>query len=233
MIKVEWKGVKELQKALDKFAKQAVPHAMRNGCNRSAFEARDVWGKRVESEMTLRNTFTARSLRVQKARGTNTETMQATLGSTAPYMGKLEVGGPESARSGKGLPIPTPVASGQAPGAKRTKLVRASNKMTAITLAKRPGATRPQRNAIAIQRALKGSHFAFIETTQGRRLITKVTGNRQRIKVQTIWDLSRHTVQVRPVPTLKQTLDAIGPRLPGIFADALREQCKRHGMPGF
>lgn len=233
MIKVDFKGFDKLRKDLDKAAKKAFPHAARATLNAAAAETRKAWVNEVQRTMVTRNTFTTRSLQYDKATGTNVLTMQSKVGSTAPYMKQREEGETKTPRSGKSVPIPTSASAGQAPGSKRTRLVRSANKMRAINLPTNRGRTRQQRNAIALQAARKGGKFAFLETATGKRVIAKVTGGKRRMKVTTIWDLSARTVRVRPMPTLEKTLAAIGPRIPAMAESALLEQLRRHKVLGY
>jgi len=232
MIKADFSQVRKFEKALATYAAKGIPHAARTALNATAFEARKEWTGQLGKGMTLRNTWTTRSLQVDKARGTQMASMQSVVGSRAAYMGVRETGETKVKKGRVGVPIPSPVAAGQARGANRTKLVRRANRLPNIHLAKRPGRTPQQRNAIAIRQAAAGSKFAFLELG-GKRVIARVTGSKRRIKVQTIWDLSRTSVRIKPIPTLAQTLEAIEPRLPPLYEKALIEQLKRAKIGGY
>jgi hypothetical protein len=230
VIKIDMAGIKKLSKELEKTAKKAVPHAARNALNSIAFEGRKEWVASVNSSMTLRNTFTTRSLQVIKASGISMPRMQATLGSTAPYMGDREEGKMERARGKHGVPLPTPASAGQG-GRQRTKLVRRANTLPAITLGPRTGRSAKQRNAIAIRQAAQGTGYAFLELNRHMG-IYKVTGTK-RLRVRLIWDLSVRSLKPKPLPTLAQAIEAVSPKIPALCERAIIDQLKRNKVLGY
>lgn len=157
-VTVDFSNVAKAVKALERVSVEAVPHAARDALNTLAFEGRRVWRDEIDRAFVLRNTFTQRSLRVEKATIGRVADMRASLGSTQDYMAQQEQGAIKSAKGKHGVPIPTRAASGEAEGSMpRQKPVRRANRMSAISLRKRAGRTRAQRNAIAIAQARKGA----------------------------------------------------------------------------
>jgi hypothetical protein len=224
---------KKAIKDLRTFRASALPYAARNALNRSAFHAREVWQEEIRQSFTLRNKFTERSILVDRATGKQTIGMIATVGSRAPYMGDQERGATVRGKSGhKG--IPGPVAAGLPPGADRTKMVRAGNRLGALHVSKAPGRTRRQRNATAIAMAKrKGSKVALLERPSGGRGIFKLMGGRRKPQTRLLWDFSRRSVQVPAEPTLQRTLKAIQPRMQQIHLDSFVEQCRKHKILGY
>ncbi len=224
-IKGDFRRVEDLADRLRTMAKQGVPHAMRNAVNRSAFAARKVWKREIEGSMTLRNTYTTRSLRVVPARGVDPRNLMAVLGSESSYLGERERGATKATR------IPTAVAAGQSPGAKRTKVVRAPNKLGSIKLANRPHhGGRRQRNAAAIRISkAKGAKFVYLEGQQHSGLY-KLQGGKRRTIVKMVWDLSKRKVTVKPMPTLARTLAVMQSKMLPIHEGALIQQLKRHKL---
>jgi hypothetical protein len=226
-LKIDTRDARKLEADLKKFQK-SMPHAVRNGLNRTAFQGRKDWNAEIERTMTVRNTFTTRRTIVDKASGTNLQSMRAVLGSAAPYMGDREQGETKSKKGKHGVPIPT---VGVARGSIK-KLVRPSNKLGAIRLQDRTGSSRKQRNAIALRMAVKrGSKFAFLELDGGGGLF-KVTG-RKRLNVRMVWDLRRTSVQVPPMPTLERTLQKLDPKIDRFMVDAVVEQLRRNHLFGY
>jgi hypothetical protein len=237
-ISIDLSDARKLVHELDRFARHAMPFASRNAINTAAFEGRKEWARQISAKLVLRNTFTVRSLRVEKARGLRIEGMVAVLGSAAPYMGTQESGGTVRGK-GKSKPIPTSVAAGQSKGARpRTKQVRKANWLSAIKLVRARGRskmTRQQRNAMAIRLASKsgnGSRVALLELDNKKRGLFRVTG-RKRLTVRMLWNLSHRSVRVPRSSTLERTLKAIEPRMPIIHRDAVLEQLKRHRVLGY
>jgi hypothetical protein len=218
---------------LKTFKATAIPYAVRNALNRSAFHGREEWQREIAASFTLRNNWTTRSLRVERASGRDAGSMRAYLGSLAVYMGDQEKGGIVKGKTGlKG--IPGPVAAGLAPGAHRTRLVRAGNRLNALHLRKPIGATKAQRNAVAIAMAKrKGEKAVLLERPKGGKGIFKLMGGRRKVQVRLLWDFSRRSVHVPSQPTLQRTLRRIQPRVEAIHVEAVVEQLKRHKILGY
>lgn len=226
-------GLQQLRRSLSIYARRGLPHAGRNALNGIAFAAREEWQRQAASKMTLRNTWTTRSMRVVKARGINLRGMESVVGSVADYMATQEDGGVERKRGKHGVSIPTSVASGEGRGANpRQRLVRRPNRLGSIQLAARPGKTSRQRNAIAISQArASGRKYVFLDLGR-RRGIFRVSGGKRRPKIDMVWDLTRPTVRIPATHTLQRTLDAINPsRTIPIMQRALMEQLQRAQLP--
>lgn len=235
-VKVDLADVERARDDLETFAKRALPYAVRNSLNTSAFEGRKEWTGQIKRSFILRNTFTTRSLRVVKARGTDLNDMASFLGSVAKFMGDQERGGVLRGRFGRSKPVPTAVAAGQAPGARpRTKQVRRPNWLTTIRINRRlrtRAKSRGQLNLIKVRLAAKrGQRFALLDLGKRKGLV-RITG-KKRITVRMVWDLSRRAVRVPAEPTLQRTLTALEPRLPLIHRDALVDQLRRHKVLGY
>lgn len=235
MIDLKWKGARRLERDLQTFAKTAVPHAVRNALNTQAFEARRAWADEAKDSLTLRNTFTVRSLRVEKARGTKLETMQSRVGSVAPYMGKQEIGGQETAGGKHGVTVPTPVASGEGRGARpRRRLVRRPHKMSRINLAGRgQKGSRQQRNAIALSMARRAGRKHVMLEGRRRIGIFRISGGK-RTRIDMVWHLTRKaTAKVPPNPMLQRALASTERKMPGVYERAFVEQLRRRRILGY
>lgn len=176
---VEWdlSAFERASRDLEKLSKRALPIASRNALNRSAFAGRKVWQDEVNKTFVTRNTYTARTIAIEKAtiNAGNPSAMVAVIGSRAEYMGRREAAAVESSRGGR-QPIPTRAAAGQGGTGKRTKLVRGRNKMKSINLWKgRPRyGSKKQRNAINIAHAHRSNSaankYALLDTRHGNEI---------------------------------------------------------------
>jgi hypothetical protein len=234
-ITVELRGFERFERDLRRMAKQAIPHAARNALNSSAFETQKRWRAEVKQSFTTRNSFTERAILVDKAKGLNTRAMVAVVGSVAPYMADQEYGGTVRGGGSKKA-IPGPVAAGQSPGGKRTRLVRAPNKLSAIHVRRplqRYGKRR--RNAVAIAIALsKKDRFVMLERKKGGgRGLFALKGTKRAVRTRLLWDVSKRSVRVRPEPTLQRSMKALDARYPTIWHDALVAQLRRHRVWGY
>lgn len=233
-VTITWKGLDEARRDLLTFASKAVPYAARNALNTIAFEARAQWQREIKASFTLRNRFTERSILVTKASGTDIKRMASFVGSTAPYMGDQEHGGVVRGRRGlKG--IPAPAAAGQQPGGKRTRLVRAANRLGAINVAHpQLKGTRKQRNAIALAVAKrKGQKAALLERPKGGKGLFRLMGGKRKIKTRLLWDFSKRSVRVKSEPTLQRTLSAVSRKIPHILMASTLEQLRRNRILGY
>jgi hypothetical protein len=242
-LSVQWKGLEKLQRDLAKAKSTAVPYAMKSALTTQAFEARRIWQGEIRAEFTLRNQYTERSIIAVKASGTGAS-MQSSVGSFAEYMGDQEEGANVRGRSGhKG--IPGAAAAGQAPGSKRTRVVRAANRLGALTLLHpTTRGSKKQRNAMAIAMAVRqGKKAVLLERTRGGKGIFSITGGqrtwgkrkfRQRqLKLRMLWDFSRSSVHVPGSHTLARTLRALEPKVVPICERAILDQLRRHHVLGY
>jgi hypothetical protein len=228
VITVQWKGLDRLMRDLQRFKRSAVPYALGDYVNSAAFKTQAEFRRRAEVGFQLRNKFTTRSIQVEKAKPRGLEIFSR-VGSTAPYMLDQEQGGRVPKKA-----IPGPVAAGQAPGAKRTKLVRPSARLSRIQASKgRTMASRAQRNAMALRKAqASASKVAVLERPRGGLGLFRVTG-RRKLQLRLLYVVGRQSVAIKPTHMLQSAVDAIVPELPKLANAALERQCKRHRILGF
>lgn len=233
-LSVTFKGLDEARRDLRNFAERAVPFAARNALNTLAFEARTQWQREIRGAFTLRNRFTERSILVTKAQGRDINRMAALVGSTAPYMGDQEQGALVRGRSGlKG--IPAPAAAGQQPGGKRTRLVRAANRLGAIKVSHPTlKGDRRQRNAIALALARrKGQTVALLERPKGGKGLFRLMGGKRKVRTRLLWDFSKRAVRVPAEPTLQRTLKAVERKGEHILQASILSELRRNHVFGY
>lgn len=231
-LRIDVRGVNEMQKALEQAAKNSVPYAARETLNSLAFQGRTIWQEEMRQSLTLRNQFTERRALVDKARGSQMKTMESRLGHTEPYMDLLERGKAERANKHY-RPIPTEHAAGQAKGSLtggRKRAVRKSNIITKLgNLRAQVGNAkgRKARNARAVQQAIKtGKKLALLHLDH-RQGIYRVMGSKRKPTIRKLYDLTK-TVTPKPrIPTLQNTLDRVLPLAPAIALAALEKQFER------
>ena len=91
-------------------AKHGIKFAVAKTMNNAAFDARKGAISDIQRKFINRNTWSKRSVRVNKG---NTRNLRASVGSTEEYMRKQEFGGSEKASGRRGVAIPTSYASGE------------------------------------------------------------------------------------------------------------------------
>jgi len=226
---LEFEGDKLRKLALDlnRVAKKAVPHAIRNSLNTSAFVARFAWQGAIREKLITRNKFTVSRVLVNKARGTNVSTLESAVGHPEDYMLKQERGGIDRGA------VPMPAASGEK-SVPRRRLVRRPMKLRAITLGRRgrKGSKR-QRNAASIRMALKTKgKFVFLDTGKTKG-IYKLSGGKRKLKFRMIWNMKTKSRFIKPTKTLEPALNRIDGKLAGIHIRSLKEQLRRRRLMGF
>lgn len=227
---VRFNGLNKLVRDLQRFRAKALPFAMRRTLNDTAFAARKLWVAEIQRTLTTRNTFTERSLRVERATGRNITGMRAVLGSTASYMGDREV----DSRTTEG-PVPTTVASGEGRSGKpRRKLVRRPNRIGAIALPdKVRRGSRKQRTAVTIATAArKGHRYVFLELER-RKGFFRLTGGMRRPKLDLLWDTRQKSHRVKAHPTLGPALQRVMRLLPDIQRKALLDELRRNRIADY
>lgn len=236
-ISVQLRGVNEMQRQLETFAKRSLPFAARQTVNTLAFEGRKIWQSELRDALTLRNRWTERSVRVDTARGLRIDSMEAVLGHPEPYMALLEAGKPERAAK-RFRAIPTEHAAGQAKGSLpggRKRAVRAANIITKLGSLrfKRSGRGRKADNARAVQHAIRtGKRLALLDLGK-RKGVYRVMGGKRKPTIRKLYDLSRRVTPMPKVPTLARTLERTLILGPSIAHDALLKQLQRNGVRGY
>jgi hypothetical protein len=230
MLDVDLSDVHRLRRKLELVSRKAIPHAARNGLNFVAFEARKQWQGEIRRSFTLRNQFTERSVRVDKARGTDVRRMEAVTGSVAPWMLRQEEGGVAKAARTY-LPIPQNIARR---GGSEAKPVRAGARLTRLRFqrGRRPtGGSPRKRNLIALLQAKRqGRKHAILEREAGGYAIYKVMGGKRSIRTRMLYDLSHKAVRTPAEPTLQRALDRTGPKVVHLLKKAIVAQLRRHAF---
>lgn len=218
---------KKLQGRFRELRERAIPHATREALNGLAFAAKEEWPKQMAKAFTLRNKWTAGSVRVRKAVGNNISRMQSEVYSASPYLAKQEHGGTESAKGKHGVAIPTSSAAGQSLKAKpRTRLVQKKSYLSALKLHRNFRGSRQARNAQAIREAKKTNGVAFLDLGR-RKGLFRMTGKKG--KPRMLYDLSHRRITLRPRKTLEPTIAHVRRIAPRILGAAMRQQLERRG----
>lgn len=232
MIKIDDTKIKEYERDLKGFTRNAYPYATRNTINVAAFETQRIARRVVSSKMIERNKFTKQSIQVDKSKTLNVKLQSASVGSIAEYMTDQEFGGIKRKRGAKGVLIPTAFSAGQGLYREpRTRMVRKGNKLSDIQLRRRRGAkNRAQRNKVAVLTAAKsGNKFVYMDLGD-KQGIFKIIGGKRKPQVRMIYDLSRNTVTIRKNSWLKIPVDTVTTMIPTIHLKSLEFQLKRFGL---
>lgn len=224
MITVDMTQAKKLEKILGQVRDKSVPYAQRNALNDTAFEARKQSVAGVRSDFVNRNTWTARSIRVDRAR---TPRDSAVLGSTEEYMAKQEFGG-----KGKAY-VPSPNASGESSHARvRRRPVRQTNWINRIKVAKqRYGgeANQAQANIVALSEAKShGIRHVIMHKGRGRLGLYQVMGTKRKPRSRLLYSLRSGAVTIKPKPWLIPTaLQVQQKTAPTFYFARLRQELAR------
>ena len=230
-VNVDLTDFRKLERLLENFATKSIPFAARNALNEIAFEARKEWTEvQLPKAFILRNTWTAKGIRYEKATGRNIAGMHSKVGSLRDYMLPREEGSTQTKRGKHGVAIPQSGAAGQGPKQVRTRPVRRANYLSSLSMVKRVGGSKRQQNAVAIAMAKKSGQSVFLEVGR-RKGIFKVGGGKQKKpRLKLLYDLSHSAVTTKPIPTLERTIDAVRPRFLSIHMKHMEAELTRHSV---
>ncbi len=242
-ISVDTSDFDRFERDLGSFAKRAVPFAIRTTLNNAAFTTAKVAKAHVMADMINRNTWTIRSIRIEKARGTQVHNMQAVVGSTEQYMADQEFGTTKKAKGKHGTPITMSYASGEGEGTQpRRKLATKWNKIRNIQLmkTKKTGKNRKQQNIISIAEAAKaGRRYVFLDLGKTKGIARlkgslakgpKSKGGKYTPEIKWVQDLSNRSVLIPKNPWLKPSVDKVRPAMKLMYFKALQHQVKRQRL---
>lgn len=237
MIKADTRQLRQYERDLAAFNRRGMPFATQEAINTAAFETRKTALKVVDQRMVERNTWTRRSIQVEKSRTLNVDKQASHIGSTQEYMETQETGGIKTRKGKHGSPIPTSYSSGEGEGAQpRKRLPKRANKIQNILLAKRKGRyknTRQRNIAIVKMAAEQGIPHVFLRYGAGKRGIFEVKGDDSGVdSVKMIHDLSRPVVNIPATRWLSSSSKINARRMPQYYRRALQNQLKRAGFPG-
>jgi len=233
IITIDLRDIDKFERHLEAFNKRALPIANRTALTAGAFDASREAKKNLDKGMILRNTWTKRSIQVEKARGNVIRNQEAVVGSTVDYLEEQEFGATKSAGGKQGIRMTTSYASGEGMQARpRRKVARGANKIRRINLSKskKKGVNKKQQAIIAIYEAKKaGRKYVFLSMpwTKGKKGIYKITGGKKRPKIKMVHSLKEQSVTVKRNPWLKPAVDRTRRHMPSHWLSALTFQVNR------
>ena len=123
-IKMDEAPIEVLENELNKFGERTFPHAVRDYLNITAFEASKEAKETANMVFTMRNQYTTRSIRYERAMGLNIQAMKSAVGSVQEYMREQEEGFTRRGQGKHGVAIPTSYSAGQDGSIPRTKMIK-------------------------------------------------------------------------------------------------------------
>lgn len=232
---IDTSDLEEHSKNLQVFFPKSFPHITRDTLNNAAFITKKRAQAIVKRRMVLKNTWTMRSIQVEKAQGIDVRNMEARIGSTMEYMAKQEFGDTISKKGKKGLGIPTTIASREGEGARpRRKVVRKPLYMKQIRLLKTGVKSKSKRQFIVasiMAAAKRGGRNRFIYLPFERHPgIYMVTGGKKKPKIKLVYDLSRKSIIIPPSPWLSPASDRGARAIPKLYEEATIRNLKKVGI---
>jgi len=225
MIKVDTRDLFKYERQLKKLSTRGVLFATMFAMNEAAEDARDNAKELVRNQFITRNAWTLGSIQFKKG---NTRNLQASVGSKQDYMADQEFGTTKRKKGKEGVPLATGASSGEGRNARpRKKLPVRSNKLRNITLRKRKGKGKKQRNIIAIKEAARSKRkHVYLETSRSKG-IYRVTGGKRKPKVELMHDLSHTSVRIKPKPWLGPSVKITIRKIPMFYRRALVAEIRR------
>jgi hypothetical protein len=233
MLSIKTKAIKLFESQLKAYADDAFPSIARSTLNAYAFSTMKSVKNSLGNQFVLRNKFTERSIRFNKARGNNVDTMRSEVGSTQGYMTKQEEGGVVDKTGKHGVAIPTSYSAGESESAKpRRRVTRKSNRMSSIRLRQVSGSfkSKKQKAVATIKWAVKsGFKYVYLELDRSKGIF-KIVGGKRRPKIKMVYSLDRPIVIIRKRPWLMPAVTRVMKRSDTIYARTLAFELRRRGL---
>jgi hypothetical protein len=230
--KVDLSEFKKLELALLRINKKSFNLATLSTVNGMAFKTMRIAREDLGKNFIIRNQFTKRSIRVNRAKGLNILSQKASVGSDADYMKTQQFGGSVSSKGKEGHPLPTSAASGEAQHViPRLKNVPPRHRLSNIQLRNRrsfKAKSRAQRNIIALRVAAKsGDKFVYLNTGRKKGIYRIIKRTRGKEVIRKIYDLSTKTYLIPQTPWLTKALISLRPHVSIIAREALQFRLNR------
>lgn len=219
-------GLNELKSALNPVG---FGIAIKETINEQARRTKPYAQSEIESRMTLRNRWTVNSIRVGLAKGSprRIDSLSSEVGSIQPYLEVQEGGGVRRSTAGGADPVPTGEATGEGAGARlRRKLPVGRFRLRKIQLKSRVGASRKQRNAIAVKRAVAdGTRIVYLHSARTKGIF-RVRGGKKNPRLVMLYDLSERLHRIPKNPWLAPARERTITETPQIYQKNLLLQLR-------
>lgn len=181
--KMDTKPIDQYENELDKFGEHALPFAVRDTLNTSAFETSKRAKRTAGMAFTMRNKFTERSIQFEKTFQKSISRMESAAGSLQEYMRQQEEGFTKVKKGKHGVPVPTAFAAGQGTAMARTRPVKRINWINKLALTRRrKAAGRGEELMDTVHEAVQtGKRTVFLKDLRHPG-IYKVLGGRKNTK---------------------------------------------------
>lgn len=234
MFSIKTDEINKLEDDLRQASKRTIPYATRNTVNKMAFVGMRIAKHHVNKNLTLRNKWTEKSIRVQTTKTLEITRQASVLGSTEDYMEDQEFGATKRRKGKEGVSIPTGYASGEGRTPKpRRRLPRGRNQLRKIKLHNRRtgGKTKKQEILIRVRQAVKtGNRYIYLDTHRTKGIFRVLSGtkkNPQKARLEMVYSLEHASVRIPRDPWLFPSVQKVKPHIPRIYAKSLEFQLKR------
>jgi len=210
-IRIDQRQVKDFEEAM----KKELPFATALALTRTAKQAQEEVRKELGRHFTLRNTFTANSIRFDSAKKKDWPNPKAVVGSVSPYLAIQEEGGEKTA-GGKAFALPKGIRKSEAKQVPRSRW---------------PGKILPEGNARIPQGgrtkgALNGKRSKPVPFLMNERggVGVYVRVRRKDRALKRLYRLTRETMHVKPTNWLTEPVSrVVTANLPKNFEQALAD----------
>ena len=234
--KINTKDVAQLERTLQRLNKQGIPYAVRFALDKTAFDGMREAKVEAKRVFTMRNTWTERSIQVNKVPKTTNEIhrMASEMGSRMAYMGEQEKGFTRSASGSQGVQVPTAQAAGQGDATRRTRPVKKQFRWSTIRSVKRRApVSSKQATFVALTEAIKARDkivFMRLGRVRGFWQIRGRIGKDGRPiinKLALIWNANRSIVKTSRHRWMEPAAERARQRIPANYNETLSEQVNK------
>jgi hypothetical protein len=244
MFSIKTDEIQKLENELSRVVKHAIPSATKNTINEAAAVTMRMAQAHVTKQMTLRNKWTEKSIKVRKTKAREISRQVAVVGSLQDYMEDQEFGAIKRRKGKEGVPIPTGYASGEGRTSRpRKRLPKGNKAIRKIRLGhgrKRPlGQPKHNKQALLFKvqdAVMSGNRFIFHDFGGVKKKgIFRVVGGRKGFKrdwpsgakLEMVYSLEHSFVRIPRDPWLAPSVELIKPHIPEIYVKSLKAELKR------
>jgi hypothetical protein len=234
-IDFDLRPIEQLEKDLDRFGKRAMPYAIRDTLNTTAYKAAEFAKENIGRKFIERNSFTRRSIQYEKTFARDIDQMKSAVGSVQEYMAKQEEGFTRQKSGPHGVAIPTSAAAGQGEARVRTRRLQRRNWLSQVN----PPKNRirgPGRTVSAVREAIKsGKRVVFIDKRYDQwdrpTGFYRVLGGRKSArgwptgaKLRMLYSVDKPSVRTEAHKWMDPSVDKVVRKFPEIYREAVIRQ---------
>jgi hypothetical protein len=237
-IEFDKRPLEQLENDLDKLGERALPYSVRDTLNTAAYKTSELAKKNARRIFTMRNQFTTRSIQFEKTFARRIDDMESAAGSLQEYMREQAEGFTRHKKGKHGVPIPTSAAAGQEGARPRTKVIRRTNWINKLRVARarRRARDRGQEIVLAVREAVETKQRVVFLRLRNPGLYRVLGGRKVKrgwptgARLQMLYSLEKSSTRTRERDWLGPPSRLVGAKIGDYYREALIRQIERQRL---